>query len=95
MPVYEDRTQCLIRFEEPVSFSRVAVWSPTLKDADLEVWLDGAWQPVHQWRDQFLPKMEWHGDKLTTDQLRIKVVANRQGYGSWVYPEITELGIYE
>ncbi|HOF51888.1 MAG TPA: transglutaminase-like domain-containing protein, partial [Rhodoferax sp.] len=49
-----------------------------------DIWLDGAWQPVHQWRDQFLPKMEWHGDKLTTDQLRIKVVANRQGYGSWV-----------
>lgn len=95
MPVYEDRTQCLIRFAEPVSFSRVAVWTPTLKDADLEVWQDGEWKVLHQWRDQYLPKLEWQGQTQTTDQLRIRPVANRQGYGSWVYPEITELGIYQ
>lgn len=95
LPVYTDRTQCVITFEKPVSFSKVVLYTPTIKSADLDIWENGQWRTVHQWQDQFQHRLEWRGTKVTTDRLRIKPTAHRQGYGSWVLPEINELGVYE
>lgn len=95
MPVYEDRTQCPIIFEKPVTFRRVVVDSPTIKSAELDVWADGDWKTLHRWEEQYLHRFEYQGEPVTTDRIRIRPLAFRDGYGSWVYPEITELGVYE
>ena len=95
MPVYEDRTQCPIVFEKPVTFRRVVIDSPTIKSAELDVWADGDWKTIHRWDEQYLHRFEYQGEPVTTDRLRIRPLAFREGYGSWVYPEITELGVYE
>lgn len=94
LPFYSDRTQCVICFEEPVSFSRVVVHTPTIKSADLDIWVDGAWKTIHQWQDEYLQRLEYAGPTVTTDRVRIRPTAQRLGYGSWVMVEITELGIY-
>ena len=95
MPVYEDRTQCPVIFEKPVTFRRVVVDSPTIKSAELDVWANGDWKTIHRWDEQYLQRFEYQGEPVTTDRLRIRPVSFRDGYGSWVYPEITELGVYE
>lgn len=95
MPVYEDRTQCPIIFEKPVTFRRVVVDSPTIKSAELDVWADGDWKALHRWEEQYLHRFEYQGEPVTTDRIRIRPISFRDGYGSWVYPEITELGVYE
>jgi len=94
LPFYGDRTQCLICFEKPVSFSRVVLHTPTIKSADLDIWADGEWQTIHQWEDEYLHRLEYTGQTVTTDRVRIRPTAQRLGYGSWVMVEITELGIY-
>jgi hypothetical protein len=94
-PAYDDRTQCVVKFEKPVRFSRVELYSPSLRNADLDIWADGQWKTIHQWRDQYLEKLTYRGEPVTTDQLRIRPLENRLGYGTWVYSEITELGVYE
>ena len=95
MPVYTDRTQCVILFQEPVTFSRVELCTPTIRAADLDVWADGAWKTIHQWKDQYLPKLSYQGKRITTDRIRIRPTEARVGYGSWLINEITDLGIYE
>jgi hypothetical protein len=95
LPVYDDRTQCVINFEQPVTFRRLAFWTSTIKSAELDVWENGAWKTIHKWQDQLQPQLQWQGAPVTTDRLRIRPTAQRQGYGTWVYSEITELGIYE
>ncbi len=95
MPVYEDRSQCPIIFEKPVTFRRVVVDTPTIKSAELDVWVDGDWRTIHRWEEQYLYRFEYQGEPVTTDRLRIRPLSFRDGYGSWVYPEITELGVYE
>lgn len=95
LPVYSDRTQCVLNFEKPVTFKRVVAWTSTIKAGDLDIWENGAWKTIHQWQDQFGPKLEWSGQPVTTDKLRIRPTAQRQGYGSWAYDEIMELGVYE
>jgi hypothetical protein len=94
-PVYDDRTQCLVVFEKPVTFSRVDLYSPTIRAADLDAWIDGKWKTLHQWKDEYLYRLAYQGEKVTTDKVRIRPTAARQGYGSWLIHEITELGIYE
>jgi len=94
-PVYADRKQCLILFEKPITFSRVSLDTPTIKAADLDVWVGGQWKTIHQWKDQYLYRLTWKGEKVTTDKIRIRPTEARQGYGSWLIHEITELGIYE
>ena len=93
-PVYDDRTQCVIVFEKPVTFSRVEMDTSTIRSADLDVWADGQWKTIHQWKDQFLYHLAWKGDAVTTTKLRIRPTEARTGYGSWLIHEITELGIY-
>ena len=66
-----------------------------MRDAALDVWVDGKWQTVHQWKDQLLYRLEYRGPKVATDRIRIRPTKARQGYGSWLVHEITELGIYE
>ncbi len=95
LPYYSDRNQCEVTFARPVTFRRVELWTSTIKAADLDLWQNGAWRTIHTWQDQYLPHLEWHGDPVTTDRLRIHIKAQRQGYGTWVWPEITELGVYE
>jgi len=95
LPVYAERGFCQIVFKEPVTFSRVEMVTPTIKDADLQIWKDGDWKTIHQWRDQLLQKIEYSGEKVTTDKLRIVVVTQRKSHKGWDYPEISELGIYE
>ncbi|MBN1671746.1 MAG: hypothetical protein JXR37_11965 [Kiritimatiellae bacterium] len=90
LPVYGDRSQCAISFAEPVSFSRVVFYSPTIRDAALDIWADGGWKTLHEWKDQFLHRIEYEGPAVTTDKLRIKPTAAR---GGGLY-EITEMGVY-
>ena len=59
------------------------------------MWRDGGWKAIHAWKDQFLYKLAWRGERVTTDRLRIVPTKARQGYGSWLIHEITELGSYE
>ena len=94
-PVYGDRKQCLIVFAKPVAFSRVVLHTPTMRDAALDVWVGGQWKTVHEWKDEFLYRLEYKGAKMTTDRIRIRPTKARRGYGSWLVHEITELGIYE
>jgi len=95
LPVYSDRTQCVVTFARPITFRRLSFWTSTIKSADLDIWQDGAWKTIHKWQDQFAPKLQWEGAPVTTDRLRVHPTAQRQGYGTWVWEEITELGIYE
>ena len=95
LPVYGDRSQCEIVFDRPVTFSGVAAHSPTIKAADLDVWVDDAWKTIHQWKDQLLPRLEYRGQPMTTTRIRIRPTASREGYGAWVVNEITELAVFE
>lgn len=95
LPVYDDRTQCVVTFEKPVTFRRVAFWTSTIKNAELDIWENGAWKTIYRWQDQYLPKLEYKGEPVTTDRLRIRPTAQRQGFGSWCWEEITEMGVYE
>jgi len=95
MPVYTDLTQCLISLDGPVTFRRLVAWTSTIKDAELDIWENGEWKTVHKWQDEFGPTLEWQGEPVTTDKFRIRPTAQRQGYGSWAYDEIMDLGIYE
>lgn len=95
LPVYTDRTQCVITLEKPVTFSRLVFHSPTIRDADFDIWENGAWKTVFSWKDNLLYQFEYKGKAITTAKFRIKPVANRTGHGSWVLPEITELGLYK
>jgi len=95
LPVYDDRTQCVLNFEQPVTFRRLSFWTSTIKAADLDIWENGAWKTIHRWQDQLQPRLQWQGAPVTTDRLRIHPTAQRQGYGTWVMEEITELGVYE
>lgn len=94
-PVYSDRTQCLIIFEKPVTFSRLELATPTITAAALEVWANGKWKTVHEWKDAYLHELTWKGGPVTTTKLRIRPTEARKGYGSWLIHEITELGIYK
>ena len=94
-PVYGDRKQCVIAFEKPVTFSRVVLDTPTIRAADLDVWVGGEWKTIHQWKDEYLYRLTYKGAKVTTDKIRIRPTDARLGYGSWLIHEITELGIYE
>ncbi len=93
-PVYGDRTQCVIVFEKPVSFSRIELYTPTIAAADLDVWDNGQWKTVHQWKDQYLPKMVYRGNPQTTTKIRIRPIQARKGYGSWLVHEISELAVF-
>ena len=95
LPAYSDRTQCVLTLEQPLSFSRVVLYTPTIKAADLDIWDGKEWRTIHRWADQFQHRLEWKGDRVTTDKLRVRPTAQRQGYGTWLLPEITELGLYE
>ena len=95
LPVYGDRSQCEIVFARPVTFSGVVAYSPTIKAADLDVWVNDAWKTVHQWKDQLLPKLEYRGQPMTATRIRIRPTASRQGYGTWEVNEITELAVFE
>ena len=95
LPVYTDRTECTIRLATPVTFSRLELWTSTVAAADLDIWVNGAWRTIHQWHDEYGPRLEWRGQAVTTDRLRIRPTAQRQGYGSWTYDEVMELGLYE
>jgi hypothetical protein len=95
LPVYSDRSQCVINLAAPLTFSRVEFSTSTVAAADLDVWVDGAWKTLHQWRDELGPRLTWLGRPVTTDRLRLRPTAQRQGYGSWAYDEVMEMGIYE
>ncbi|MEI6501003.1 MAG: hypothetical protein WCP21_08245, partial [Armatimonadota bacterium] len=95
LPVYSDRTQCVINLDRPVTFKRLVAWTTTLKAAELDIWENGAWKTIHKWQDQYGPRLEWQGPAVTTDKFRLRPTAQRQGYGSWAYDEIMELGIYQ
>lgn len=61
------------------SCNRRMVWGPqpeSVKDYDLEIWLDGAWQVVESVRDNYF-RLRHHQlpTPQTTDRLRIKVLA--------------------
>ncbi len=94
-PAGKPTGECVIVFEKPVSFSRIVCESSNIKDADVDVWDGKEWKTLHQWKDQFLERMEWKGAKTTTDRIRIKVTGKRLATGSWVSPEISQLGIFE
>ncbi|OGV74729.1 MAG: hypothetical protein A3K18_15270 [Lentisphaerae bacterium RIFOXYA12_64_32] len=94
-PVYGDRKQCVVVFSKPVRFSRVVLHSTTIKAASLDIWDGKDWKTIHQWKDQFLSRLEWKGEKVTTEKVRIKPEEDRLDYGAWRIPEIAELGIYE
>ncbi|HHX39371.1 MAG TPA: hypothetical protein GX715_05345 [Armatimonadetes bacterium] len=94
IPVYSDRSQCVIRFEKPVVFSRVEFCSPTIAGADLDIWQDNTWKTIHQWKDEYGRRLEYKGKRVKTDRIRIRPTAARQGFGSSALYEITELGLY-
>lgn len=94
LPAYDDRTQCVLKFAQPITFTRVAFYSPTIKSAELDIMVKGQWQTLHKWPEQYTNEFSYKGNTVTTDQLRIRPTANRQGYGSWCLPEITELGLF-
>lgn len=94
LPVYADRSQCLVIFDEPVTVGRVEFWSPTLKTARVEA-LDGdGWRTLHTWTDHVGQRFAWKGEAVTTDRVRIVPVEQKNGWGTWSYPEITEMGLY-
>ena len=94
LPWYGDRTQCVLVFDKPVTFARVEFYSPSIAAADLDIWQDGKWQTIHQWKDQYLHRLEWKGRRVRADRVRIRPTAARAGFGSTALYEITELGIY-
>jgi hypothetical protein len=94
IPVYSDRSQCVILFEKPVVFSRVEFCSPTIAAADLDIWQEGGWKTLHQWKDEYGRRLEYKGKRVKTDHIRVRPTAARQGYGSSALYEITELGVY-
>jgi len=87
---------CEIIFEKPVTFSSVVVYSPTIRDAELQIREgdDDPWRTIHQWKDQLLYRFEYQGKPVTAGAMRIHATANRDSFG-WVLCEITELGIYK
>lgn len=95
LPAYSDPTQLVILFEKPVSFSRLEFYTPNIKAADLDIWENNAWKTIFQWQDQYLYKLTYRGKSITTDRIRIRPTANRIGFGSSTYNEITEIGIYK
>lgn len=90
-----DRTRCVITLEKPLTFSRLVFHSPTIRDADFDVWENGAWRTVFSWQNNYLYRFEWKGDPVTTTKLRLVPTASRLGYGSGAPYEITEMGLYE
>ena len=93
-PVYGDREQCEIVFEKPITFSRVELQTPTIRAATLEAWVGGEWKTLHEWKGQLLYRLSYKGEAVTTTKLRIRPTEARQGYGSWLVHEITEMGVY-
>lgn len=93
-PIGKPTGDCVLLFDAPVGFTRLALISATIRDADLDVWDGAAWKTIHQWRGQVLPGLEWKGAAQRTTRLRIAVKATRVGVGSWLTPEISELGIF-
>jgi len=94
-PVYGDRTQCLLVFAKPVTFSRITLHTPTIRDATLEARVGGKWRTLHEWKDQSLYELTYKGRAVTTDRIRIRPTKARVGYGSWLVHEITEMGVYK
>jgi len=94
LPAYGDKTQCEITFAQPVTFSRLVLYTPSIKDALAETWQGGRWRPLCQWRDQYLYRLEYQGPPVTTTRLRIRPTAARQGPTGPGGYEITELAIY-
>jgi hypothetical protein len=94
MPVYADRSQCLLIFDEPVTFARLEFWSPTMKEARLEVPDGDGWRTLHTWTEAPTQHFEWSGEAVKTSRLRIVPVKAKLTWGTWAYPEITEMGVY-
>jgi len=83
-----------IAFEQPVTFSRLWLTSPSYKNAALEVFDGKEWKRLHEWQDQFGYELEWRGAPVTTTAIRIIGLAQRRHYSSWCYDEVTEMGLY-
>ncbi|MBT3381660.1 MAG: hypothetical protein HN742_13770 [Lentisphaerae bacterium] len=94
LPVYGDRSQCQIVFTAPVTFGRLVLHTPSIRDAELQVRKAGTWHTVHAWRDQFVHRLEWAGPAVTTDAFRILPKAFRGNWNGRAMAEITELEIY-
>ncbi len=94
MPGSPADKECEITFAKPVTFSRVVFYSPTVRDAELQVMSGDKWKTIHRWKNQLLYRFEYKGKPNTTSALRIRVTANRRDY-NWVLCEITEMGVYK
>lgn len=94
-PIYNPQEDFIVIFEQPLTFSRVAVASTTIRDAELAVADGNDWRTIHKWHDQYSIWLEWRGDPVTTTCLRIRPTASRRGIATWLVHEISELGIYQ
>ena len=94
LPIYDDRTQCHLAFAQPVTFSRVVLYTPSIRDAELQIDTDGEWRTIHTWKDQLLHRLEWKGQPVTTKALRIVPTRTRTNWSGPAMNEITELQLY-
>lgn len=95
LPWYGEKRWCEIVFAQPVTFSRVALHTPSIRDAVLEIDDQGEWKTIHTWTDQLLHRLDWEGAPVTTKRVRIHPTKARANYHSGAMNEITELGLYK
>jgi hypothetical protein len=94
LPAYGDRTQCHLSFDQSLTFSRVVLYSPSIRDAELQIDVAGEWRTIHSWRDQLLHRLEWKGQPVTTKALRVLCKKARANWSGRALNEITELELY-
>jgi hypothetical protein len=85
LPVYGDR---------PLTFSRVVLYTPSIRDAELQIDDNGEWRTIHAWRDQLLQRLEWKGQPVTTKALRVLPTKSRANWSGRALNEITEMELY-
>jgi hypothetical protein len=94
LPVYGDRSQCQLVFDQPLTFSRVVLYTPSIRDAELQIDDNGEWRTIHAWRDQLLQRLEWKGQPVTTKALRVLPTKSRANWSGRALNEITEMELY-
>ncbi|NOY81028.1 MAG: hypothetical protein GXP31_08485 [Kiritimatiellaeota bacterium] len=95
LPVYGDRSKCEIHFENPLAFSRVVLYTPSIRDAQLHARIDGRWRLLHTWTDQLVQRLEYTGRTITATGIRVTPTKRRKTWTGEALPEITELELYK
>lgn len=90
-PWDDDRSQCVVWFEQPVTFSRISLQTRTIRSAEIEI-LDGReWRRIGGWDDAYINSLHWQGAPVTTSRVRIRILATRGN----AQASIGELGFYQ